>query len=739
MFRPGDAALVRSTGEEVTVVAEAKGSRAWIVRDLTGEEQSTVEECDLQMAHPSVLASIRAEPKPEPTKGRWSFLFDFDDPLSEQAVSTTRMHGILRSIERRDLQGHWRNGLLLDQRRMDSLFAPVFFKVDKDDAEALLKGSPLDRWVPVVPLGGMEHPCPNCDMRAVRLETDGRSLRVAGPPCPFPDGVPSTEWELNVPSGRIVVANDLRDLFPLPRDEDDDYDIGTTYGRGQTALAYAAVGMSHASVGNTSPGVYRVSGGRYRIATSGKNQVATVRTALWWYSICDHAEFERRCARFKQEPGRFKGTVVEVPPGVYRFEHRDDEKTRRGTGNITFATFHRVRDPDPVVDLLRSYEEVEVNAHAYVRAKAARWPTLYAGADYPADALPWDRMTKAQQDHAWREVALQTLFVGGNGVEWHERGFPRCQVDPAVADAAPPKFRAQYRWGQLSDYGLLGETPIREPKVRLSASFARLAFECLESTISFGVRPDVQKHQRDVADARREMRTAVRFYRNLLKEHPDGADPTFARWVTDGDRAEAWVERFDLGPEMLPKHHEYLQGQRWVPEGTFAVEFDARKLTSGSFARHPKRGGHAARKEDADRCVIERHERDGFWYVKTTETSVPLYVVARVVKLGEFSHMGRVLVEVEFDYGTEWMRDRAIRKALREEDWKEAIRPLTRDEYAGLLPAAAAFYRDAERAVGEEASDDVVDTSDWKVLTAPPAPVAPPDADWHLEPDEVKP
>jgi cytochrome c1 len=197
----------------------------------------------------------------------------------------------------------------------------------------------------------------------------------------------------------------------------------------------------------------------------------------------------------------------------------------------------------------------------------------------------------------------------------------------------------------------------------------------------------------------------VNRYRELAEQHPGIADPEYVAWLSQEGRAEAWVANFDLGPEFTEKHRIHAEKQRWIPEDAYAVEFDTRKLKDGNFAWHPKKGGCWAKKEDAQRYALRQWEdnnqppeRNCFWAANARDTSVPLYCVARVLKVGEVSHMGDTLVEIAFDYGTEWMRDGSKRKAIAEAQEKAGLRVLTKDEYESLLPAATQFFKEAEEA-----------------------------------------
>ena len=248
------------------------------------------------------------------------------------------------------------------------------------------------------------------------------------------------------------------------------------------------------------------------------------------------------------------------------------------------------------------------------------------------------------------------------------------------------------------------------PPPALTPSFARLAFEVLESVISFGMHVRYGERCREVTYTRTRMLLAVRRYRELVKANPGVADPDYVAWVTEPGRAEKWVEAFDLGPKIMQSHIDYQAKQVWLPEGTYAVEFDARKLPENvtGFAWHPRNPGLAgcwARKQDAQRWAPPIHQPNGAltdddcgWFSNAGK-SIPLYCVARVTRQGTVSHVGDRLVEVTFDYGTKEMRDPAVRWGLREFQEKVALRPLTEAEYREVLSEAESFYEEAEAAI----------------------------------------
>ncbi len=728
MFKPGDTALVVGTGKQTTVVAVPRGSRGstqWPVET----EDGIYDESELRQAHPSVLSTANAE------SHLHEFFKDSDDPDEKSLPKINRdlhlkVSVLLKSASLDvDVRGHWKSGAAIYdfagfKKRILSELWLFGFKSDEDATdlqEAIRAKKALNRWIPLGSGGGVlgHDGCSYCGAKRLSLETDGLVIRIAGEPCALPNGFEPNEWELNVPSGKIVVANDLREWFPLPEGDGEIESVNTVLGCRQTAQAYAAVGMAHAFVGNTCPGVFKISDEKFKIASEPAEEywdgtdwvareedpnfegerVAGICTDLWWYSLCDFDEFHRRAKKFGGSLETARAEVIDVTPGVYKFKHHDDVDRDLDDGTV-YAEFEWVREPDPVKDLLKSWDEVEVNAHAFVQAQVRRWPTLFGVVRNAyrdnEKVIPWSEMTEDQRNSSWQRVADHTLCSIGNGVKWHEKGFPQSCVDPSVPDIDPPTFRRQCGWRPFSENysGLFRSEP-------LAPSFAKLALRVLESVISFGTNVHDDSRCRGVHHVRDRMMLAVKRYRELAKVYADFADPDYVWWLEQPGRAEAWVERFDLGPTFTEKHKKHIEAQRWVPEDAYAIEFDARKLTDGHFAWAK---GYWAKKEDAERYAINHWQDNGqppehncFWTCHAGDTVIPLYSVARVVKVGEVSHMGETLVELAFDYGTEWMTDPTKRKAVRERTEKDGIRVLTKEEYEKLLPRAELFFKVANK------------------------------------------
>ncbi len=730
MFKPGEIAETKD-GQKVTVLSgpPAASKAKWPVNTSAG----VLDENDLFMAHPTVLATANPKPRVFEERKETEETKKARDEYLAQVGLMAKFQKILAKATI-EWNGHWKNGSAIHEGFRKALLKDAYLgpgAMTKENAEAILKAPEnlLDRWVPVhlTDFRMSLRDCTCCGEGAFAFETNGKVVRIVGAPCKFPDGLLPNEWELNVPSGKLVVANDLRKLFPLA--EDADFDVNTNLGCRQTASAYAAIGLSHAFVGNTCPGVFRCKNGTYKIASEPSEdrwdnekkeyvlldpkpefdgeRVAGICTDLWWYSICDHDEFTRRCKRFKPRKRDFGIKIVDVEPGVYRFRH-NDWKEDDASGETIYTWFEWIRPPDPVKDFIAAYEDADVNPHAYVQAQAVRWPSLYGKVKRRGgrkdEPVSWAELTEEERLFAWRRVADDIFYVLGGGVDWHEKGFPTATVDPSIPDVEPPSFREQYHWYPFSKpYGGLFESKVFTP------SFAKLAFRVLESVISFGTDVRDGEHSREVTYVRQRMLLAVERYRELMRQYPGQADPEYVAWLSQEGRAEAWVANFNLGPEFTEKHRKHAEKQRWVPEDAYAVEFDARKLKEGHFAWHPKKGGSWASKENAQRYAIlewadnkQAPEHNCFWACHATNTSIPLYTVARVTKVGNVSHMGKTLVEIVFDYGTSWMLNTGKRKAVNEAEEKAGLRVLTKEEYEALLPKAVQFFEAAEAEVGAE-------------------------------------
>jgi hypothetical protein len=203
--------------------------------------------------------------------------------------------------------------------------------------EAMEQGITVEFPVPLKPFS--YETCYECGER-LPITFDGKTFKAESK-CQFPEGMPAYSIDLPVPSGKLVIANDLRRLF------DDEFkvaalkkgmggsfnfDLNTAMGCRQVFETYGSLGMAHGFVGNTCPGVYRVDentltlsmvkceedfGDVIKAEIPGEH-VAGVCTDLWWYSIMDYDKYVEKAGK---EPDRHCN-IVDVKPGIYKVTHR---------------------------------------------------------------------------------------------------------------------------------------------------------------------------------------------------------------------------------------------------------------------------------------------------------------------------------------------------------------------------------------------------------------------------------
>jgi len=200
---------------------------------------------------------------------------------------------------------------------------------------------------------GFSYRCAWCDAWQDFKVIDGVVCQPE--PCPYPDGI-TTTVALAVPSGKLVVFDDLRDTYQLPPRVEEFASYNSVLGQHQVIEAMAAVGCAYGPVGNTCPGLYRTGEGTYAIASpdcdedkgdnvlpDGWTYLAGIITDLWAYSIADHADFTAKGGT--ANTGRSHAPeVVNVPPGTYRFTHHTGESgfDSYADGAVIYADIERV-------------------------------------------------------------------------------------------------------------------------------------------------------------------------------------------------------------------------------------------------------------------------------------------------------------------------------------------------------------------------------------------------------------
>lgn len=643
-----------------------------------------------------------------------------------------------------DWKGHYKAGGLYNSRRArltERLLELVRFHMTCRGSllknvhetqvlvDSLKNGTSLES--PIQCTMGHDFECPFCGER-LQIGFDGKGLVVMADPCPHPEGL-VTEWELNVASGKIVVTNDLRTWFP----SDGDHNINLMLGCHLTTLDYAKVGMAHGFVGNTCPGVYRMPGDRYVIGNFREElwdedeeefvpnpkpcpwgeEVAGVCTDLWWFSIVDLEEFQRRVPHYTPDADveaflkdrNFH--VVDVKPGVYKF--RQDQGINRDADEVEFASFEWVRDPEPVRDYLQEEKNKSLSATEVLIEHCLSWPTLYMGMDClkshtHAMAIElWESSSREEQTKFLAYASNHIMCVNGGGTEWHENGFPRTTISEEAKRFAEefgeiPSFEGfRVDWYPISGgygglclgAGIKASYMKSVEAIHLAPSFVRLGLNICVNAIKFGETPrvnyDVYPPAYEIPYAQERMRLFMDCYRGLRKRYPDitlgESFDYFDQWMLGPEsELDRYVAEFDFGPTRPPEE-KWGSPPKTVKTGEY-FEFDSSEM-SDREAGFCWLNGHWSSKKDAERYRIDILEdtvsRLGHFQMKhAPHLSLPLKVVGRVIR-GTGKDVRSKHLEVTFDYGTEGMTTE--RWAFREREMPAVRQFDDPEEYAVLV------------------------------------------------------
>jgi hypothetical protein len=192
--------------------------------------------------------------------------------------------------------------------------------------------------------------CGTCDARLDSEVTDAVTVRT---PCPYPDGVTSV-ITLAVPSGKVIVSDDLRPVYDWDDSEMASYN--SALGQKQAVEAMAAAGCAYGPVGNSCPGLYRTGPDTYVIASLGYDEeseeilpagweyLTAIITDLWAYSIADYEDWKAKGG----DPGslNWADSVIGIAPGTYQFTHHTGERNldRDAEGTVIFADIRYSRE-----------------------------------------------------------------------------------------------------------------------------------------------------------------------------------------------------------------------------------------------------------------------------------------------------------------------------------------------------------------------------------------------------------
>lgn len=203
------------------------------------------------------------------------------------------------------------------------------------------------------------HPCKKCGEdvtfdHVYRPDTQHIQLH-ADSACAYPQGRPDLSITLSVPSGKIFIANDLRDLadgLEHARYTPVDMNIVTQ----EETRRYAQAGILYWFVGNTDPNLYHPKPDT--IIVQAQNQQTThpigkITTDLWWVCAMDYNHARAQHAkqakpRYSWEEYLSRGHILDVPPGNYS-THITEPSIDHTTHNPKPVIIQRTGDVTPFV------------------------------------------------------------------------------------------------------------------------------------------------------------------------------------------------------------------------------------------------------------------------------------------------------------------------------------------------------------------------------------------------------
>jgi hypothetical protein len=172
-------------------------------------------------------------------------------------------------------------------------------------------------------------------------------------PCKYSDGI-TTTIRLNVPSGKLVINDDLRPVYDgYGREGFADYT--SNLGVAQVVEEFAKQGCAFGFVGDAWPDLFQTGDGEYVLANCGWDEeldgprtpegwtrLAGVDGAVWSYSIADFGDWVARGGDVKNLDE--DAEIVRIPAGVYEFTYHGGEKgfDRHAAGTVIFTHIKKV-------------------------------------------------------------------------------------------------------------------------------------------------------------------------------------------------------------------------------------------------------------------------------------------------------------------------------------------------------------------------------------------------------------
>jgi hypothetical protein len=186
----------------------------------------------------------------------------------------------------------------------------------------------------------------------------------------LPHGL-TTVVEVDVPSGKLIVDDDLRPVINYDIDQGAGYN--STLGQAQVVEGYAREANAfYGPTLNTCPALYEIEPGRYVVAnpaylddddydgsesgadewgalplSMGGTAIAGICTDLWAFTMVDYEQWLAKGGEpVDQQNQNGTRSVVEIPAGRYRMTYHGGEEDFdfHAAGEVVFATIERIGD-----------------------------------------------------------------------------------------------------------------------------------------------------------------------------------------------------------------------------------------------------------------------------------------------------------------------------------------------------------------------------------------------------------
>ncbi|HVI41837.1 MAG TPA: hypothetical protein VM577_14390 [Anaerovoracaceae bacterium] len=485
-------------------------------------------------------------------------------------------------IQKRKLKFDYNGHYNFEEEYIKSDFRMALYSFSEEQLNAVVAKKKLSK--PVTVALGLNQ-CPHCGVR-VKFLFDGETLK-SDSVCKYPGGLKEVVIELNVPSGKMVFANDLRHWFRTQGDFNVNNDVGIML----TTQAYEKVGMAHGFVSNTCPSVYKVN--KQTLSISGApseeywdekkkdylsrskadikkdkpkgKRVGGICTDLWWYCIVDYEDFKTRFLDSGTEKEfdayvKDRCDVVDVKPGVFTVQHlfsgaRDyDAKGQHHYAHITWA-----REPEQR-NLYQQYKKLNRTISQCWMISLAQYPTLYCfqEEDLPKELTMAERVEKLKTfsaerlEHSYQRFLDHIFCTIGNGVDWHENGWGTSgEVPEGTPEFPTPVLTQKYHWYPMSrNYSSLylaahQNKNIFKDEVHLNESFLAGAYEIVHCMLTYKVERrnsithesiDKEKHDKElenvIKEAEEQVVIAQECLEGLAKRYPGTVPDKLKRYLT---------------------------------------------------------------------------------------------------------------------------------------------------------------------------------------------------------------